>query len=298
MPVKIPVLAIAFCCALMTRSAAVAQTASLLLNEVSPNITSSHDLIELLVVKGGNTQGITIQQGISSATIFATLPSIDVQVGDRIIVHLNPATATGSAPASETFSIAQYPTALYSANYDTAWDVLGGADGVTYTSRVLLVKDANGAIQDAVPFAGSSAPASFFTDLQTLQSLGLWFPADCGGSPCTGISIPAAQDISVNWTGAGTSPAGNSVQRKSAKTFLQSTDWTVAASTLGVLNPGQAFLFIQRTNNAVVISWSSGTAGVGLEQSTNLVSWTASTAGNSPAPIPLSGTATFYRLHP
>jgi hypothetical protein len=66
----------------------------------------------------------------------------------------------------------------------------------------------------------------------------LWLPADCGGTPCTYASTPTAVEVSVQYDGAGNTPAGNSIQRKPATATKQKTDWNAAAAqTFGAANP-------------------------------------------------------------
>src|SRR5689334_22892677 len=115
---------VAFCCATLFTNA---QQATLMINEINPNISSAHDLIELIAVTGGAVDDITIEQGISSPVVLAIFPYLTVAAGDIIVVHLNPATATGSAPYSETVAVNEYANASFSANYDNAWDFHGGA---------------------------------------------------------------------------------------------------------------------------------------------------------------------------
>lgn len=220
-----------------------AQPAKLMINEVNPNIGSSRDLIELLVKKSGQLRGFTIEQGLSSSVILATLPALKVSAGDIIVVHLNPdATLNGDAFVSETQSIGQCPNSMYPANYDGAWDVHGGTTGITFTNRVLVIRDSLGNIQDAVPFTnGGSTPSAFPPDLQNIQAQSLWLPANCGGVNCDYTSTPGAQAISVSWLNAGTTRTGNSVQRKYSTDANINTDWTSAPTspTFGALNAGQ-----------------------------------------------------------
>src|ERR1041385_6097815 len=200
-----------------------------MLNEINPNISSSHDLIELVAVTGGSVNGFTIQQGISSAVTLAALPQVNVSAGDIIVVHLVPATATGAAPASETISKNEYAHAAYSANYDNAWDFHGGTTGLTYSNRVLLVKDSAGTIQDAVPFTNNGgSPAAFPGDVTTIQGQNFWHPSDCGGSPCSYSSAPTVESIAVNWQGSSTTPNGNTAQRISGTDTDSNVDWTSA----------------------------------------------------------------------
>jgi hypothetical protein len=222
---------------------AFSQQASLMLNEINPNISGSNDLIELIAVNGGSLNGLTIQQAISPSPVvlLATLPPVIVALGDIIVVHLNPATATGAAPASETTSKSQYQKAAYFANYDAAWDFHGSATGLTFGNRVIVVISGSN-IQDAVAFTNNNGvPTSFPQDVQYIQTAAQWFPSDCGGVLCSYSTTPTVEAISVNWQGVGTSAAGNSVQRLSNTDTNTKTDWSAAtAPTWGVLNSGQS----------------------------------------------------------
>jgi hypothetical protein len=215
--------------------------AGLLFNEINPNIGSSHDLIELLVTQSGSTNGITILQKGTVVDTLATLPDVNVTAGDLIVVHLVPATATGAAPASETTSKTQYANAMYSANYDGAWDFLGGTTGLSYSNRVLEIDAPGGVVLDALPVVLSSSanpPAAFPGTLQALQSAGLWLPPDCGGMLCTYTSTPTAVSISVDYLGAGTTPTGNSISRKPGMNTKQKSDWNAAGpQSFGLPNP-------------------------------------------------------------
>jgi len=153
-------------------------------------------------------------------------------------VHLAPNATNGDAPASETTSKTQYPQATYAANYNTAWDFLGGTTDIGFSSRVLRIKDAVGTTQDGVSFArtGVTPPTSFPTDLQSLQAEGQWLPVNCGGAPCTATSTPTAAQVSAPWDGSGTARTGNTTQRGSVDTHTAS-DWAVGANSLGSYTP-------------------------------------------------------------
>ena len=217
------------------------QPAVLRLTEINPNITSSHDLIELQALSAGTLDGIRIEQVGSTVETLITMPSTTVASGDLIVVHLVPSGVVGIAPSSETTSKTEFPAAGFSANYDGAWDLLGGTIGLTFSNRVIRVVDATNAIQDAVPFVlttSASPPAAFPANLQALQTAGLWLPADCGGSPCTYLTTPSAIAVSVPYDGAGNTATGNSVQRKPATDTNQNSDWYAAgAQTFGAANP-------------------------------------------------------------
>ena len=215
--------------------------ATMLINEINPNIASGRDLVELLVTGAGSTNGIVLGQIGAATETLATFPDVNVAVGDLIVVHLNPATATGTAPGSETTSKSEYPAATFSANYDNAWDFHGGTTGLTFSNRIIGLQGPGSVVLDAVPFVlstSASPPAAFPATLQALQGAGGWLPADCGGALCTYMSTPTAVAVSVDYLGAGNGPTGNSIQRRPGFDNQTATDWYAAqAQTFGSPNP-------------------------------------------------------------
>jgi hypothetical protein len=211
--------------------------ATLRITEANPNITNSRDLIELVAVQGGSVGNFTLVQ--DTGVLLATLPNVQVATGDIIVVHLAPTAANGDAPGSETVSKSEHPAATYAANYNTAWDFHGGTTGLSFSNRVIRVKDAVGATQDAVAFAVTSGtpPGAYPGELQALQAEGLWLPANCGGSACTYTSTPTAVQVSAIWTGTGTARTGNSVRRSPGADTNMASDWSVGANSLGAPNP-------------------------------------------------------------
>jgi hypothetical protein len=222
--------------------------AKLVINEVNPNISGSHDLIELRVVQAGGTGGIVIQQDFVSKTLLATLPAAIVAVDDIIVVHLNPAAGI----TSETMTKTDCPMA--NGCYDGAWDFVDatkatpGTTGITFSDRLLVVVAPDGSYQDAVAFTTSGAsPSGFPTELQALQAAGLWMPADCGGGDgtlCTYTTTPSAETISVQWKTGIDATTGTSVSRKNPTppgTLVQThsnADWYApGASSFGAANP-------------------------------------------------------------
>jgi hypothetical protein len=201
--------------------------AVLQLNEVSPNITGSLDLVELLALSGGRTTGITVVQNISSPTVLATLPNITVAPGDLIVVHLGATTAT-----SETTTRADCGDPSC---YPGAWDVKGTTTGITYSGRVLVVRAPDTTIQDGAAFYTSTPPAGFAADVMSLQAAGAWLPADCAGNPCNTNTL--AEGVSVSWTGVGSTATGASVSRKANADTNFAADWAVGPSTFGSSNP-------------------------------------------------------------
>lgn len=218
-----------------------APVAQLQLNEINSNIANARDLIEILVTGAGTVNGITLVQKGAANEVLATLPDVSVAVGDLIVVHLTPGMAAGAAPGSETLTKNQYANAAFGANYDGAWDFHGGNIGLSFSHRVIELLAPGDVVLDAVPFVVSNSgnpPAAFPGVLQALQAAGLWLPADCGGALCTYASTPTAVAISVDYLGAGNSPAGNSVARKPGLNTRQNTDWNAAAAqTFGLPNP-------------------------------------------------------------
>jgi hypothetical protein len=209
--------------------------ALLRISEVAPNITGSRDVIELYVVQGGPTAGFTLYQ--DRTTLLATLPDVLVAAGDIIVVHLTPTTSSGDAPDSETTSKNQYPNSAHNSNYDSAWDFNGLAANITYSGRVLWLKDPTGTTQDGVAFVRNAGlPASYPTELQALQADGHWLPANCGGVPCTDSSTPTMGQVSASWEGVSTSRT-TTVRRVGNADTNMGSDWAVGANSLGAVNP-------------------------------------------------------------
>jgi hypothetical protein len=211
--------------------------AVLLLNEVNANITGSQDLVELRALSDGNVSGISLVQNPGpggTSVVLATLPDIPLAAGDLIVIHLAPM----AGPATET-TTKQDCTFLPPQCFANAWDVQGGATGLTYSDRVLALVDPAGNVMDAAAFALPAAimPASFPGVVAYIQSFGQWLPADCGGAPCDANSIPTVVQISADWTGLGSSAVtGNSIARSSATDTNQAADWRLGANTFGADN--------------------------------------------------------------
>ena len=203
------------------------------LSEIAPNITGGKDLVELTVLSSGTTRDIVLLHnpvlGGSGTVTLATLPDVQVTAGDIVVVHINDATVTSEASKTGCGSAACFAG---------AWDFAGGTTGISFTNTVLSVAASDGTTMDAVPFAQplSSTPPTFPATLQYIQGLGQWQPADSGGMPTDYTTTPSAVDVSVDWSAAGTTPSGNTVQRGGADTNSKA-DWSVKASSLGVANP-------------------------------------------------------------
>lgn len=215
--------------------------AVLQLTEVQPNGGTSQnpkDLVELQVLTAGTTSGLILVQDSVTATpgTLASFPDVDVAVGDIIVVHLN---AAADFPV-ETQAKNEHPQSANSTHFDTAWDFKGnGANSITYSSRIILVQDAAGDIQDAVPFRSTGTPPGAFPGhLQAIQAAGKWLPVNCEGAPCTNTSTPSAGDVSASWAGIpnNAGPTSNSVRRISATDTNMKEDWAVGAPSWGLPN--------------------------------------------------------------
>jgi hypothetical protein len=207
-----------------------AGVAVLQINEVNPNVTGSLDLVELRAVTAGSTAGITVEQDITSAVVLATLPSITVAPGDLVVVHLTPAAGVTNETSSKT-------SCANAACYSGAYDVRGGAVGITYSGRVLVVRAPNATIEDGVAFyrQGSASPGTYNGEVMALQAAGHWLPANCGGNPCN--SNVLAEAISADWNGCGTSETAASTYRKANADTNRLNDWAVGTQSFGAPNP-------------------------------------------------------------
>lgn len=116
----------------------------------------------------------------------------------------------------------------------------GSFAGLAYSNRVLALRaPVGGALLDGLA-AGrtdlATPTTAFPTNLQFLQGVGQWLPANCGGTPCTYVSSPTALEVSCDWTGLGTTIGGNSL-RRGAVDGNQRLDFTVGPSSFGLPNP-------------------------------------------------------------
>lgn len=206
--------------------------AALRLSEVNASVTGGGDLVELEVMLAGSMRDAVLQTGVGAPVVLATLPDVEVAAGDRVVVHLSPAAGV----VTETTTKGDCTDA---ACYASAWDVAGAAQGINDTTRILAVKSALGVIQDAVPFTDggtTGVPGTFVTDLEDLQLMGLWLPADCGGEVCSLSTTPTALEISASWAGMGATATGDSVRRTASADSDLAADWAVGPSSFGLAN--------------------------------------------------------------
>lgn len=125
---------------------------SMVINEFNPEGSGNNpDTIELLALNDGNTAGVTIFLG--TANYFNesyTLPSLVVEEGDYIIIHMRPEGLTGEV--TETTNKAESTGQLAS---DKAWDLWVSGDKAISGKNGLISLYTNpfGSIIDAVPYS-------------------------------------------------------------------------------------------------------------------------------------------------
>lgn len=159
---------------------------SLVINEFNPEGSGNNpDAIELFALGGGNTAGVTIFLG--TANNFSdsyTLPSLTVEQGDYIIIHMRPEGLTGEVTEStdKTESTGKLAS-------DTAWDLwVDGDKAVSGKNGIIsLYTNPFGSIIDAVPYSNrvtadsedyrgwTSATISMIEELSFLEA---WFDTD------------------------------------------------------------------------------------------------------------------------
>lgn len=211
------------------RTDATAAPRPVVLNEIAPNVSGGADLVELRALTSGSLAGFTLEQDLASPTLLATLPAINVAAGDLVVVHLG----ASSGIQSETSNKSACASATC---YPNAWDVFGGSTGITFSARVLVVRDSAKAIVDGAAFYrnGLTSGSTFPGDVMALQKAGHWLPANCNGSPCSTTEL--AESVAADWLGVGSSGTGSTVARKTSSDTDLAGDWAVGPSTLGAPN--------------------------------------------------------------
>jgi len=121
--------------------------------------------------------------------------------------------------------------------------------------------------------------------------------------------LQAWGQYSIDWSttdgGGGTSTGGaysitDTIDQPDAGTMSGGTYTLQGGFWPGMIVPSTGAsptLYIQRSGDSVIISWSPATEGFALEATIDLVgaAWTAAPSGN-PVTIPITGPAKFYRL--
>ena len=213
------------------------------INEVNANITNGTtacDLIELRVVSGGSMTGYRLQER-DTATLV-TFPTFTVATNDLIVVHMaNGAVCNPGTAANETTAPNQQPQAMFSTNFDGAYDFYSSDTGLTFTDNVFTLYNNLGTIIDAVFLsddpAGISTATATETQAAAVGAANQWSPM-LATYLDTVFRTNAADDL--NATGA--TAAGSSIQRIDNTDDNDKADWSTGAgpaSTWGALNAGQ-----------------------------------------------------------
>jgi hypothetical protein len=213
--------------------------AAVLINEVHPNLTSSCDLVELLVTQAGTLEGLSIEGRDDGDIPVQALPPIVVGVGDLVVIHLNGESATCN-PAGSTFetAVGQFAT---TANFSAAFDVyLEGT--LTGTNGVVMVSNTAG-IVDAVPYASTAGDAcnsgaASRTAFDLIVAASHWVTAE-GSAPTTPSTNTNFCVDSAGGSTFATGVTGNSLQRLNRQDANRRTDWSVVPGTMGAINDGQ-----------------------------------------------------------
>lgn len=200
------------------------------LSEIAPNVSGGGDVIELRATGAGSIGGWTVEQDITNAVVLATLPAITVVQGDVVVVHL----IAPSGVVNETTSKSGCASA---ACYSSAWDVVGGSTGITFSGRVIVIRKPDKTIVDGAPFYrnGLASGAGFAGELSALQKAGQWLPSTCNGGACSSNEL--AEPLAVDWLGVGTSTTATTIARKGTTDTDQASDWALGPSSLGATNP-------------------------------------------------------------
>ena len=207
-----------------------ASSVALTLNEVNPRITTG-DEVELLAHGAGNVAGWTIAQNIGSGAVtVATLPTLTVADGDLVVVHLKAVVSvTAESTAKNTCVDATCPT--------TAWDVLGSAaQDLTNSAEVVTLANPMGKVVDGLAFSNGSGAATWPSQLQALQTAGVWDPTPCPNTCAKADADTLAVATGTSATGVGTTVAGSSMQRSDSVIPSTKAHWIVKASTWGAAN--------------------------------------------------------------
>lgn len=217
-----------------------ATPARLRISEVDPSRESGAEgRVELEVIQAGPMMNITLSAG-AIAEPLATLPDVDVAVGDIIVVHLSEVRPSGNGlPRSEVTGKDELPSRLYPLAHDAAWDVRGSTSfRLPQGDRVLRVRDPFGNLQDGLALIHPSyRVSSFVGELNALQDEQGWKPALCGGARCSYATSPTVDDISVNMRPLFDSGAGSqSLSRIRVEDSDGMLDWAVRNKSVGLPN--------------------------------------------------------------
>jgi hypothetical protein len=171
--------------------AAPSGAASLRVTEINP--ASQTDLVELVAVRGGSLDGITVEELTNSNYLFAFPAGYAVAAGDVLVLHLAGECTDEPGDPASCGDATPFTTA--------AWD-FGMPGSLSYSGKVLVVRADDGTAVDAVPFVESSGtpPATYVAAVQQIQSAGMWDATPCIDDPSTGLARDRfCRNISVLW---------------------------------------------------------------------------------------------------
>jgi len=210
------------------------------ITELSANISSGCDRIELVALGNGSVEGFVLKERTST---LVTFPAITVASEDRIVVHMNSGSdrCNPSAATTETQSKDELLTAQHASHVDSAWDVWSTDRGLTATDNVFQIIGNGGLIQDAVlvsdaltgTAAGDSERAA-----ATVAEASEWTTqageVPEGGFVDDSFSAHAAQGLGDEATNGSTS-----LQRRAGQDSNHSGDWHDGPrpSSWGAVNP-------------------------------------------------------------
>jgi cysteine-rich repeat protein len=215
--------------------------ALVLINEVNANISSSCDLIEMRVTRGGILRHTVKER----TTVLHRFPMVVVATGDLIVLHLNSnnsncvqATQAGATPINETSSKDQVPSGEFAANYNNAWDHWTDDGGLTATDNVitLLLDDTivDGVLLTKDPTGNAARDSE--TAARYLVAADQWTTINGdvpeGGFVDNAFRAHACMDLN----GAGTPNNTMSIQRTHAQDRNHKGDWEFLGSSFGAAN--------------------------------------------------------------
>jgi hypothetical protein len=221
------------------------------INEVKTNIVPGCDLVELRVVQPGNLFGFDLRVQNSTALTFTS--ELLVERNDIVVVHFdsNDGVCRRFTTSNETQAPNEQPRSDHPTNFDTAYDWYVPNQGPAAGPSVLVVRDDEDRILDAVLLTDSLMQG---TAEQTENAAALVVSANQWQSPNGGVPPGGFVDAAFHEaaaSGVDLDPANvvggfdaldglRSVQRNGNADTDRRGDWTAAEHTFGAPNAGQS----------------------------------------------------------
>lgn len=218
--------------------------AKLLVTEIAPLNTANEggDFVELVATAAGSAADLEIHHSSTTASaLLYKLAPLDVQVGDRIVVHVVGLPGpTGFAQEDTTRDKTSSTEPAASAS---SYDVYSTVDNLLSTNSVVSVLDGT-SYQDAVPYSSRATDATLaamtaFADAQTANAWTFSAPPVDGTNDCPTLleAVNASGTTSPACGGyPGYLAAGSSIQRNGVVDTNTRADFFVAAQTRGADN--------------------------------------------------------------